>query len=530
MNRIPSLKLFNRALKFKDRTSIINYPNNSTQRYTYNDLLNESQSIANILNYKKKDLEQERIAYFFGQNFDYVRSQWGIWAAGGTAVPLAISHPIHELQYTIENSKSSMILTNSENYSKMKEIGTKLNIPVIELPKVGEYTTTATQFNPTEQYKQYSIDSNRNALIIYTSGTTSRPKGVVTTHANIEAQIQTLVDYWKWTEKDHILEVLPLHHVHGVINVVSCALWSGAICEMMPKFDCKQVIDRLLESGITSDLEQPISLFMAVPTIYSKLIKYVNETITDPTERLAIESAFKRLRLMVSGSSALPESVRNEFQKISGQVLLERYGMTEIGMALSNPLNVDQRIGGTVGFPLPGVQIKIQSEPNNNINNNNEVGELLVKGPQVFKEYFEKKEATKEAFDEDGWFKTGDIVEKDLSTGRLKILGRSSVDIIKRGGFKISALEIEREILDMDSNIQECAILGIPNDEYGQDIGAIIVYKKGKKPMTFEEFKTNCKVRLAHYKVPNKFLVLENEIPKNAMSKVNKKELLKLFS
>ncbi|KAN0019544.1 hypothetical protein ACTFIU_002759 [Dictyostelium citrinum] len=538
MNRIPSLKLFNRALKFKDRTSIINYPNNNTQKYTYNDLLNESQSIANILNFKKKDLEQERVAYFFGQNFDYVRSQWGIWAAGGTAVPLALSHPIHELQYTIENSKSSMILTNSENYSKMKEIGTNLNIPVIEIPKIGEYTVKSQ--SSSSEYKQYPIDSNRNALIIYTSGTTSRPKGVVTTHANIEAQIQTLVDYWKWTEKDHILEVLPLHHVHGVINVVSCALWSGAICEMMPKFDSKQVIDRLLESGISTDLHQPISLFMAVPTIYSKLIKYVNENITDPTEKLAIENAFKRLRLMVSGSSALPESVRNEFQTISGgQVLLERYGMTEIGMALSNPLDIDQRIGGTVGFPLPGVQIKIQPElnnnddGNNNNNNNNgnkEVGELLVKGPQVFKEYFEKKEATKEAFTDDGWFKTGDIVEKDLSTGRLKILGRSSVDIIKRGGFKISALEIEREILDMDPNIQECAVLGIPNDEYGQDIGAIIVYKKGKKSMSFEEFKTNCKQRLAHYKVPNKLLILENEIPKNAMSKVNKKELLKLFS
>ncbi|EAL62701.1 hypothetical protein DDB_G0289539 [Dictyostelium discoideum AX4] len=540
--KTPSLNFLKKPLKFKDRTSFINYPNNNTQRYPYRDFFNESQSIANILNFKKKDLEQQRVAYFFGQNFDYVRSQWGIWAAGGTAVPLALSHPIHELQYTIENSKSSMILTNSENYSKMKEIGTNLNIPVIEIPKVGEYTIPKSQWSSMEDYKQYSIDSNRNALIIYTSGTTSKPKGVVTTHANIEAQIQTLVDYWKWTEKDHILEVLPLHHVHGVINVVSCALWSGAICEMMPKFDSKQVVDRLLESGISTDLDQPISLFMAVPTIYSKLIKYVNENITDPTERLAIENAFKRLRLMVSGSSALPESVRNEFQAISGQVLLERYGMTEIGMALSNPLKVNERIGGTVGFPLPGVQIKIQPElnnddnqnnnQNNNDNNNNkEVGELLVKGPQVFKEYFEKRKATEEAFTDDGWFKTGDIVEKDLSTGRLKILGRSSVDIIKRGGFKISALEIEREILDMDPNIQECAVLGLPNDEYGQDIAAIIVYKKSKKqPMSFEEFKTNCKQRLAHYKVPNKLLILENEIPKNAMSKVNKKELLKLFS
>ncbi|EGC28424.1 hypothetical protein DICPUDRAFT_93333 [Dictyostelium purpureum] len=528
MHRLPSLQLFQNALKYKNRIAIVNYPHNNTQRFTYNDLLNESAAISNQITFKKDDLEQDRVSFLYPQSFDYVRTQWGIWRSGGVAVPLSISHPPHELEYTITNSKSSMVLTNKENYSMLAEIGRKVGVQVIEIPEIGNGSP-----NKEVQHKIMPFDINRNAQIIYTSGTTSRPKGVIATHSNIEAQVKALVEAWEWKKEDHILEFLPLHHVHGLINILTCSLWSGAMCEMMPKFDSKQVIDRLLESGVTTDLEQPISLFMAVPTIYSKLIKYVEENVKTEKERQDIEKAFQRLRLMVSGSSALPETVKNDFMEISGHNLLERYGMTEIGMCLSNPLHGD-RVSGSVGFPLPGVQVKINAEASSTQNgkpvfkdNTKEVGELLVKGPQVFKEYFEKKEATQEAF-EDGWFKTGDIVEKDNSTGRFKILGRSSVDIIKNSGYKISALEIEREILD-HPDIEECAVLGIPNEEYGQVIGAILVYKKGAEPMSYDDFKMWCQQRLAYYKVP-KVIQVKEEIPKNAMLKVNKKDLVKLFT
>jgi malonyl-CoA/methylmalonyl-CoA synthetase len=191
-------------------------------------------------------------------------------------------------------------------------------------------------------------------------------------------------------------------------------------------------------------------------------------------------------------------------------------------MALSNPLNGD-RVPGTVGLPLPGVEVKISPDDPSNPR----VGELLVKGPQVFLEYFGKPEATKQAFDQEGWFLTGDSVEKDPSTNVFKILGRRSVDVLKSGGYKISALDIEAILLEHDL-IAECAVVGIPDEEYGQVIGAIVALKPGTPQLSIVELNRWARDRIAPYKIPRLLLAL-NEIPRNAMGKVNKKELVKLF-
>ncbi|KAF2071025.1 hypothetical protein CYY_007646 [Polysphondylium violaceum] len=528
---IPSLKLFQRASLFKHRASVVNYPDLDT-KYSYAQLLDESESVEKQLSLDNKiDLRQERVSFFLPQNFDYVKTQWGIWRNNAVAVPLAISHPPQELEYVISNSRSKLVVTDDKHYDYIKDITKRLggDVGVVKIPSTGDTAQyTADYISSIQYHTNTNIDTNTNAMIIYTSGTTNRPKGVVTTHTNIQSQIETLVSSWKWTENDHILEFLPLHHVHGVINVVSCALYSGALLEMMEKFDCKQVIDRILSSGVSTDMTQPITLFMAVPTIYSKLIKYIEDNVHDPAERELIKQGFARLRLMVSGSSALPETVKNRWLELSNHSLLERYGMTEIGMALSNPLEGD-RVSGTVGFPLPNVLTKLDTtQGDNNQDTKYQVGELLIKGPSVFKEYFDNPTATKDTFDQDGWFKTGDIAQLDTETGRFKIQGRSSVDIIKYSGYKISALEIEREILD-HPDIDECAVVGIPNEEYGQVIGAILVAKKGKKEIPYQEFKQWCSKHLAYYKIP-KVILWKSEIPKNAMLKVNKKELVKLFN
>eukprot|EP01132_Coremiostelium_polycephalum_P005571 gene5571-6937_t len=539
MNRIPSLPIFQRAIKFKNKTAIIDYPTN--QHFSYSKLLKESQSIVKEITYKKEDLEQSRVSFYLPPSFDYVRTQWSIWGAGGVAVPLSMSHSEHELEYVMTNSKSSMVITAPQYMDQISPIAKKLGIPSITLPPlVSSSAEENDEFHNLDESTTLPIDPSRNAMIIYTSGTTAFPKGVVTTHNNIESQITTLSKAWEWTKDDHILEFLPLHHVHGVINVVGCALWNGAICEMMPKFDAKLVVDRIIKSA--SQLKSNrISLFMAVPTIYSKLIKYIEDERTSDSDKLEIYRSFQTLRLMVSGSSALPESVMKRWEEISGHRLLERYGMTEIGMCLSNPLN-GERIPGTVGFPLPGIQVKVEPLPplidshqphlaveehgTAELSRGTQVGELLVKGPQVFKEYFDNEKATRESFDKDGWFKTGDTVEKDPN-GRFKILGRSSVDIIKSGGYKISALEIERELLEHPS-IDECAVLGIPNEEYGQIIGAILVCKKGKKEISLSELQEWCRDRLSNYKIP-RVILWKDSIPKNAMLKINKKQLVKLF-
>ena len=348
-------------------------------------------------------------------------------------------------------------------------------------------------------------------MILYTSGTTSLPKGVVTTHKNIQFQIESLVEAWKWQSNDHILNILPLHHIHGIINVLGCALWSGACCEFLPKFDSKEVWDKISSSELT--------LFMAVPTIYFKLIDFWESSSKD--EKLLLSKGVKKLRLMVSGSAALPVSVLEKWKEITSHILLERYGMTEIGMALSNSYEGERR-PGHVGLPLPGVQVRLADSNGNEIKNIGDSGEIQIKGPNVFKEYWNKPNETFESY-QDGWFKSGDIAI--LNNGMYKILGRDSVDIIKSGGYKISALEIE-DVLRTNPNIKECAVIGLPDSEWGEIVAAsLIIYEK---KINFNDLKLWLKEFLPSYKIPRKYII-QKELPRNTLGKVTKNELKNAF-
>ena len=358
-----------------------------------------------------------------------------------------------------------------------------------------------------------NVDSSRRAMILYTSGTTSKPKGVVTTHDNIEAQITTLVNAWEWEQDDSILNILPMHHVHGIINVMSCALWSGACCEFLPKFDAEKVW-KIIKSG-------RLSLFMAVPTIYYKLISHWEDAPSE--EQKAMSETGSKLRLMVSGSAALPVPVLEKWRNITGQTLLERYGMTEIGMGLSNSYRNERR-PGHVGLPLPGVEMRLVDSNNKKVGAN-EPGEFQIKGPSVFKEYWQKPEATQKAFTEDGWFITGDIGM--LNNGLYKILGRDSVDIIKSGGYKISALEIE-DVLRKHEQINDCAVVGLPDEEWGELIAACLVPTSTSEELDTKALSNWLKTQMPAYKLPRKY-VLVKELPRNVLGKVTKNEVKKLF-
>ncbi|EGG15968.1 hypothetical protein DFA_09639 [Cavenderia fasciculata] len=534
MNRIASTGLFTRAIKYGERMAIVNTPVEGLGHHgslTYNQLLNETARLSTELTKRggrtdRDDINQERVAFMTTASTDYVCAQWGIWNAGGVAVPLSPLHPASDIEYFLNQSKASVVMADQDNYDKVKDIVKSLNcthwIDLIKLDKSTEKYNNQNNNKYNNNNNQnnnqiFSIDRDRNAMIIYTSGTTNRPKGVVTTHANIEAQISTLVDAWGWTENDKILQVLPLHHVHGIINCLGSALWSGAVCEMMPKFSAKAVIDRFVQdkNGAPSRYQvPPLSVFMAVPTIYAKLIKYIETECDNDENRQEIKEAFQKLRLMVSGSSALPVPVMKKWKELSGHDLLERYGMTEIGMALSNPLH-GQRIPGTVGFPLPGVETKVAKKS----------GELLIRGPQVFKEYFDNPKATAEAKDPEGWFATGDIVSVD-KTGRYSIQGRASVDILKCSGYKVSALEVEREILG-NEKVEDCAVVGIPSVEYGEVVAAMVVVKPGQT-LSKEELDQYCRTHIVGYKLP-RILRFVPEIPKNSMMKIDKKIVKKMI-
>ena len=493
------IELIDRAYHHSNKQAILS----NGIAFTYPDILDRSGTLASLLLQEQDDLSESRVAYMVSPGYDYVTAQWAIWRAGGIAVPLCTTHPLPALQYTIEDSDASILIISREYLLILEDWAKNKGIRILCLEDVHRV--------PSSRKRLPDITPTRRAMILYTSGTTNLPKGVVTTHTNITAQISTLVSSWEWAPSDHILCVLPLHHVHGIINVVSCALWSGATVEFLPAFSPSSVFEKFLEGRI--------NLFMAVPTIYFKLIAY---WVSLPGgQQTQITSHLSRFRLMVSGSAALPESIMQKWKSISGHTLLERYGMTEIGMGISNPYR-GERKPGFIGLPLPGVSVRLADE-NNNVVPDDIPGEIQIKGVNVFHEYWRKPDATAKSFTPDGWFKTGDI--GIVEQGYYKILGRDSIDIIKSGGYKISALEIE-EVLRTHPIIIDCSVIGIPDEEWGDIVAAVLILQE--KHLDVDQLNPWIRLKLPAYKCPRRYKILD-ELPRNAMGKVTKNELKNLF-
>jgi malonyl-CoA/methylmalonyl-CoA synthetase len=469
--------------------------------HSYAELLDQSARMAALLLAGRDDLEEARVAFLIPPGFDHVVTQWGTWRAGGIAVPLATSHPPPELEYVIRDAAAAIVVGTPENGALLAPLAAAAGARFVS---TGDDRPGIPPVLP-------DVAAGRRALIVYTSGTTGRPKGVVTTHANLAAQIDALRQAWGWRKGDRTLLVLPLHHVHGIVNVVCCALWSHATCEMLPKFD-PELTWQVIESG-------RLTLFMAVPTIYSRLIAAFDAA--PPGRQRAMREGCRRMRLMVSGSAALPVPTLERWREISGHTLLERYGMTEIGMALSNPLRGERR-AGSVGRPLPGVEVRLVDERGEPVGEGTP-GEIEVRGPNVFLEYWRRPDATAAAF-HDGWFRTGDtaVVER----GAYRILGRTSVDILNPGGYKVSALEIE-EVLRTHPAIAECAVVGVEDAERGEKICVAAELRSGAG-LELDALRAWAKERLAPYKVPHAFVAV-NALPRNAMGKVMKPEIVKLF-
>jgi malonyl-CoA/methylmalonyl-CoA synthetase len=485
-----SILLAARAEQFPQRTAIV-APEGA---FTYRRLLDASHRVASFLLAGAKDLQERPVAFLAPPGFHYVAMQWGIWRAGGIAVPLSLFHPRPELDYVLQDTDPAAVIAHPDFENLLgppaRERGIRFGLST-------EAVDSASSPLP-------FISPERRAMILYTSGTTGKPKGVVTTHSNIAAQITSLVEAWEWTAGDRIVNVLPLHHVHGIVNVMLCSFWVGAVCEILPRFDAREAWARIADGGLT--------LFMAVPTIYVKLIEAWEKATRADQARMSEGCA--RMRLMVSGSAALPVSVLLRWKEITGHVLLERYGMTEIGMGLSNPLH-GERLPGHVGTPLPGVEVHRVNEQGAPVEPDTP-GEIQVRGRTVFLEYWGRPEDTQKAF-RDGWFLTGDVAVEEQ--GSYRILGRSSVDIIKTGGYKVSALEIE-EVLRTHPDIRECAVVGIPDALWGERVSAALVLHKGAN-FDIGSLREWVKERLASYKIPKDALVME-ELPKNAMGKVSK--------
>jgi len=349
----------------------------------------------------------------------------------------------------------------------------------------------------------HRVSSEDTAVIIYTSGTTGRPKGAEITHGNLISNLQSLHTAWGWTPDDILLHVLPIFHVHGLFVALHGALHAGATTLLMREFDARKVLQTLAKKQCT--------VFMAVPTIHQRLLDVPDASQFD----------LSHLRLITSGSDRLPDEVFIGFQQTFGYTLLERYGMTETGMNCSNPLNGERRIG-SVGLPLPDVEVRVVNPENDQSLPDGEIGEVQLRGPNIFKGYWKQPQKTTESFTADGWFRTGDLGFREPD-GYLTLCGRSK-DLIISGGLNIYPPEVERVLAEHPS-VAACAVIGCPDREWGERVTAVVVLNQGEL-VSGQDLIVFCRERLASYKSP-KAIIFRDELPRNAMGKVQKAELRK---
>ena len=494
------VSLLQRAAQHQDRLAIVARDG----QCTYAQLLQRSAHAAATFLNGHKDLAGARVAFLAPADLSYVITQWAIWQAGGVAVPLCTLHPRPELEHVIADADAEIVVSHPD-YEGL--------VSPLAAAKGARHVSTRELLASSTHQSLPTVAAERDAMLIYTSGTTGKPKGVLTTHAIIAAQLHSVTSAWEYTARDRSLLVLPLHHLHGVLNVLLGTLWAGGVCEMHAGFDANAVWRRIMaQNGLT--------MFMAVPTIYSKLIAAYDAA--PEADQAAMRAGCRALRLMVSGSAALPLPILERFQEISGHTLLERYGMTEIGMALGNPLH-GVRLPGHVGQPFPGIEVRVVDAEENPLPEGHS-GQLQVRGPSVFKGYFRRAEDTAASFTRDGFFRTGD--EGVVEHGAYRILGRMSVDILKTGGYKVSALEIEAALRNHPA-IVDCAVVGIDDPQWGQRVAAAVILKP-KHTLSLDELRTFGKQLLAAYKVPTQLLIVD-DFPRNALGKVQKKQVAALF-
>lgn len=334
------------------------------------------------------------------------------------------------------------------------------------------------------------------AALLYTSGTTGRPKGVMLTHRNLSSNALTLYDLWGWQSHDVLLHVLPLFHTHGLFVACHCALLGASPIHFLSKFDSEAVLQALVNATV----------FMGVPTHYTRLLSQPDFGA----------DACRNMRLFISGSAPLLEQTAQAFERRTGHSILERYGMTETGMNTSNPLD-GRRKPGTIGLALPGVDVRVVGD-GGEATAPGCVGELQVKGPNVFEGYWQQPEKTREEFSKDSYFRTGDLGFFD-EDGYLVLVGRSK-DLVITGGFNVYPKEVEL-LIDQMEGVQESAVVGLPDPDFGEAVTAAVVRSPNHTELDAEAIISTLKDTLAGYKVPKRVVFL-HELPRNAMGKVQK--------
>lgn len=443
----------------------------------------------------------DRVALQLTKSIEFILLHLAAVRLGAISLPLNLAYPPDELKYFLEDSGAKLFFALDSARDKIRPILQEL--PELQEcvfldPSQPEMFNSLLSSSPTSRLQSPLTDPSDTAVIIYTSGTTGRPKGAEITHGNLISNLQSLHEAWGWQADDILLHALPIFHVHGLFVALHGALRAGATTLLMREFNAQKTLE-MLSSG-------QCTVFMAVPTIHKRLLDVPNAGRFD----------LSNVRLITSGSDRLPDEVFTGFQKTFGYTLLERYGMTETGMNCSNPLKGGRRIG-SVGLPLPGVEVRIVHSETGDTLQDGEIGDVQLRGPNVFRGYWQQPEKTAEAFSADGWFKTGDLGFRE-SDGYVTLCGRSK-DLIISGGLNIYPPEVERVLLEHPA-VNACAVIGCPDAEWGEKVTAVVLLYEGES-VSGEELISFCREKLAPYKSP-KSIVFKDDLPRNAMGKVQK--------
>jgi malonyl-CoA/methylmalonyl-CoA synthetase len=416
--------------------------------------------------------------------------------AGAVYLPLNTAYTLNELEYFIADAEPSLVVCDPSKFEGIGAISAKVKAKVETLAADGKGSLTEAAEAAKPEFATVSRADDDLAAILYTSGTTGRSKGAMLTHDNLASNSLTLIDYWRFTDKDVLIHALPIYHTHGLFVASNVSLFARASMIFLPKFDPELII-RLMARA---------TVMMGVPTFYTRLLQ---------SPALSHEST-RHMRLFISGSAPLLADTHREWAARTGHAVLERYGMTETNMNTSNPYEGD-RVPGAVGHALPGVSVRVTDPETGKELPYDTIGMIEVKGPNVFKGYWRMPEKTKAEFRDDGFFITGDLGKIDAQ-GYVHILGRGK-DLVISGGFNVYPKEIESEI-DAMPGVIESAVIGVPHADFGEGVTAVVVCDKSTSIDEASVLRA-LDGRIAKFKMPKRVIVV-GELPRNAMGKVQK--------
>lgn len=472
-------------------------------KYSWRDLDRASAMIANLLQSLNLPMGS-RIAVQVDKSVEAVMLYLATLRAGHVFLPLNTAYQSAEIAYFIENAEPAVVVCSPKHFSWVSTLAFKSgtqSVFTLGDDRTGSLLDRA--MHHSDQQSPVKRRADDLAAILYTSGTTGRSKGAMLSHGNLLSNAQVLKDYWGWQQGDVLIHALPIFHVHGLFVALHGALLNGSPMLWQGKFDPRQAIAWMSRATV----------FMGVPTLYTRML----------SEPSLNRQAAQHMRLFISGSAPLLIETFNEWQSRTGHTILERYGMSETVMLTSNPYRADaryagqsERRGATVGFPLPGVSLRVQDDAGHHLPSG-EVGGIQVKGPNVFSGYWRMPEKTAEEFTADGFFKTGDVGMVD-ERGYVRIVGRSK-DLIISGGYNVYPAEIEGYINDMPG-VAESALIGVPHADFGE-VGVAVVVPKPGVSLDPEAILAALKASLANFKVPKRCHVV-GDLPRNTMGKVQK--------